>query len=386
MISRMFAAVVGLLLASHSATAQEQKSAQPKLPEGPGRQMVVEYCANCHELQRIEEDQGTEAQWITRIRRMIRRGATIPTEQIEPLGKYLAQALPPRVRSLPPDSSPIATAIAEVSMRSIQTWVRAAGKVRSDLVTVIAPLQSTDGHIVKPGQRVRAFAVGARSSMYQGKVLRVSTEARGAEVTVQLAGKARLPDDMFIIEIIVQHAPALSIPNDAIVEEGDRKLVYVQGGDGYLPQTIKTALQGELHTEVLSGLKDGDRIVTLGSFFIDAEYKLKGGMDAGSDDSVNVEYRSVRPPREGENDIEVVVKHPDGTPLTDARVKVIYSMPAMPSMNMPEMRDEFELMHRSDGLYSGQVRLSMPGTWQVSSIVERNGRIVARKESSLITK
>ena len=34
--------------------------------------------------------------------------------------------------------------------------------------------------------------------------------------------------------------------------------------------------QGELLTQVLDGVKEGDPVVTFGSFFIDAEQKLKG--------------------------------------------------------------------------------------------------------------
>ena len=35
-------------------------------------------------------------------------------------------------------------------------------------------------------------------------------------------------------------------------------------------------IQGELLTQVLDGIKEGDQVVTFGSFFIDAEQKLKG--------------------------------------------------------------------------------------------------------------
>ena len=67
------------------------------------------------------------------------------------------------------------------------------------------------------------------------------------------------------------------MPNEAIIEEGDRHVVYVQQQAGqYVPQEIQTGIQGELYTQVLDGLKDGEQVVTFGSFFIDAEHKLKG--------------------------------------------------------------------------------------------------------------
>jgi hypothetical protein len=35
-------------------------------------------------------------------------------------------------------------------------------------------------------------------------------------------------------------------------------------------------VQGELFTEVVAGLTPGEKVVTFGSFFIDAEHTLKG--------------------------------------------------------------------------------------------------------------
>ena len=57
----------------------------------------------------------------------------------------------------------------------------------------------------------------------------------------------------------------------------DRRVVYVKDAAGsYGPREIQIGLQGELFTEVTGGLKSGEQVVTFGSFFIDADFKLKG--------------------------------------------------------------------------------------------------------------
>ena len=66
------------------------------------------------------------------------------------------------------------------------------------------------------------------------------------------------------------------MPNEAILESGGTSTVYVQQPDHqYLPRNIKVGVQGELFTQVLDGLTAGQQVVTIGSFFIDAEHRLK---------------------------------------------------------------------------------------------------------------
>jgi len=93
-----------------------------------------------------------------------------------------------------------------------------------------------------------------------------------------------------------------------------------------------------------------------------------------NDGSLQIGYRGEPdPPKSGDNKVQVTIARTDGSPLTDAEVAVTYYMPAMPSMSMPEMRDTFSLSHQGSGAYSGPVRLSMGGTWQVTVAVTQNG-------------
>lgn len=261
----------------HGATSPGDRQSLSRLADGPGKDLVVEHCAGaCHEMQRIEESQGTRAEWVTRIRRMLRRGAVIPAERIEPLANYLAAALPPRVRAHSTNASPIAVTLGEVAIRPIQTWVRAAGVIQSDAQTLLVALSGADIEFVKAGQRVRVFAMSSRSSMLQGRVTRVVEQGEGMQAEIRLAVPAR--DDDYLVEIITERDALLSIPNEAIIEEGERQVVYVESRSGdFEPRTVTTGIQGELYTQVTGGLKPTERVVTFGSFFIDAEYKMKSG-------------------------------------------------------------------------------------------------------------
>jgi len=167
--------------------------------------------------------------------------------------------------------------IGAVSSRLVQSWVRAAGAIDKTNKILSADLIGPEAALIKVGQRVRAFPPSSKSSMYQAFVTRVIPRAGGATVEASLASTGRQNATLYVMEVVVEQGPFLSVPNEAIIEEGDKHIVYVQQQPGqYVPQEIHTGIQGELYTQILDGVNDGDQVVTFGSFFIDAEHKLKG--------------------------------------------------------------------------------------------------------------
>jgi len=169
-----------------------------------------------------------------------------------------------------------------ITVRPIQVWVRTAGLIDKSGKVVTAYLSAADGAAVKVGQRARTFPVESRSSMFQAFVSRVAPEGRRVRVDVTLAAKGRENAMNYLVEIVTDLGDFLSVPNEAIIEEGERRIAYVQRPSGqYEPQEIRTGIQGELYTQISGGLKEGDQVVTFGSFFIDSEYKLKGTAEGG---------------------------------------------------------------------------------------------------------
>jgi hypothetical protein len=92
------------------------------------------------------------------------------------------------------------------------------------------------------------------------------------------------------------------------------------------------------------------------------------------------------PPRVGENAIEAVVKDSSGQPIADATVTVSFVMPAMPSMGMPAMRTVATLPPTEPGTYCGTGQIASPGRWDVTVVVNRDGRRVATKRLALVVR
>jgi Cu(I)/Ag(I) efflux system membrane fusion protein len=113
--------------------------------------------------------------------------------------------------------------------------------------------------------------------MYQADVTQVLPQSGAVTIRATVQGQTLESNRHFVLEIVTENDEFLSVPNEAILESGGKQVVYVKNPDGgYAPQEIKAGLRGELFTQVLDGLEAGQQVVTIGSFFIDAEHRLKG--------------------------------------------------------------------------------------------------------------
>ena len=111
------------------------------------------------------------------------------------------------------------------------------------------------------------------------------------------------------------------------------------------------------------------------------------GQSSDAAQAVIIELRSQPdPPKSGDNTFDVTVSQPDGSPVIDATVTTVFSMPAMPSMNMPAMRSTATLAHEASGRYRGTGQLSMSGTWNVTVTVSHGVEEIGRKNFSIVAK
>jgi YtkA-like len=79
------------------------------------------------------------------------------------------------------------------------------------------------------------------------------------------------------------------------------------------------------------------------------------------------------PPIVGDNTITIELKDASGKAITDARVKIEYSMPAMPGMPAMNYKSDAALKNG----YQAQMNLSMAGSWNVVIKIIRAERLQA---------
>jgi Cu(I)/Ag(I) efflux system membrane fusion protein len=150
-------------------------------------------------------------------------------------------------------------------------------------VWVVAEIYESDLSLVREGETAKI-----RMSNFPGKVLSarveyvsptLSEETRTAKVRFSLPNAdGRLKPQMFTnLEMDVNMGTRLVVPEDSIIDTGERQIVYVDKGDGnFEPRIVMVGIVSDGMAEVLSGLKVNERVAASANFLIDSEARLKG--------------------------------------------------------------------------------------------------------------
>jgi membrane fusion protein, copper/silver efflux system len=88
--------------------------------------------------------------------------------------------------------------------------------------------------------------------------------------------EALKPDMYADVEFRASLPAKLTVPAEAVLDSGERKTVFVDRGDGYFePREVTTGERADGRIQILSGLREGERVVTSGNFLIDSESQMR---------------------------------------------------------------------------------------------------------------
>ena len=110
-------------------------------------------------------------------------------------------------------------------------------------------------------------------------------KTRTAKVRLESENPAgELKPEMFAdVTIHGKTRDVLQVPDDAVMDSGTRKIVFLSAGEGKLvPREIKTGDHGSGIYEVTAGLVEGDLVVRGANFLVDSESRLKAAISAMS--------------------------------------------------------------------------------------------------------
>ncbi|MCX6866318.1 MAG: efflux RND transporter periplasmic adaptor subunit [Verrucomicrobia bacterium] len=138
---------------------------------------------------------------------------------------------------------------------------------------------------IKPGLSVSVTTPSLPEKTFAGKITFIdpnfdeatrSTNVRVALPNPIVNGKRELLNRLYADGMVELEAPSvLTVPRSAVIETGPEAVVYIdQNGGGYAHTVLQTGRRGDTHVEVLSGLKEGDAVVTNGNLLIDGQAEM----------------------------------------------------------------------------------------------------------------
>jgi membrane fusion protein, copper/silver efflux system len=149
-------------------------------------------------------------------------------------------------------------------------------------VWITADIFERDALLVRAGQDARVSLSYLPGQALRAKVNfiqpQVDPVTRTIKVRLEAANpKQQLKQEMFVaVDFRIPSAPVLTVPAEAILDSGLKKIVFLDKGDGkFEPRTVETGDRRDGRIEIVSGLTAGEKIATSGVFLIDSESQLK---------------------------------------------------------------------------------------------------------------
>lgn len=220
-----------------------------------------------------------------------------------------------------------------------QTIVQLAGLKK---VWVLAELTERDSGRVRAEQSAEISVDAIPGQSFHGKVdyiyPQLDAASRTVRVRIEVANESGFlrPGMYARVQLAAKEREALTVPSEAVIETGTRKVVLVRHNDGFRPVEVRTAGEAGGRTEVLAGLSSGDEIVLSGQFLIDSEASLKGALSrldigAASDSPATTSEQATI---SGQGTIDEVAP---------ARGVVTLTHDPIPELQWPTMTMEFKL-------------------------------------------
>lgn len=157
-------------------------------------------------------------------------------------------------------------------------------------VWVIGDIYEKDVANIKAGQKASMKLTAFPGEDFDGVISyiypSVSQGTRTMKIRIEFNNRdSRLRPGMYA-EIKIENAgeSTLAIPNDGILDGGNEQYAFVvHDGIHFEPRLIKVGRSSDDYAEILSGIDDGDTVVTSANFLIDSESRLKSAVSGMSD-------------------------------------------------------------------------------------------------------
>jgi len=154
-------------------------------------------------------------------------------------------------------------------------------------VWVDVTIYEFEAPLVQTGQRAELTLQSQPGAKLQGRVTYIYPTVESMTRTLRARLEFANPDLMLKpamygdVQILVPVAEQLAIPEQSVIDTGTRKVVFVVVDEGtFMPREVTVGPRAAGYYPVLSGLEEGDRVVSSANFLIDSESRFQAAIEA----------------------------------------------------------------------------------------------------------
>ncbi|MCK3780222.1 efflux RND transporter periplasmic adaptor subunit [Ensifer sesbaniae] len=155
-------------------------------------------------------------------------------------------------------------------------------------VWVIADVPEFDAASIRKGAHATVRVRNLLGKTFEGKVdliyPELQAQTRTAKVRIELSNTDGLLLANMYAEVEIasgETTPVVAVPNSAVIDTGDRQVVFVDKGEGrFEPRDVTLGMRGDERTEIRKGIEAGEKIVVSANFLLDAESNLNAALNA----------------------------------------------------------------------------------------------------------
>lgn len=149
-------------------------------------------------------------------------------------------------------------------------------------IWILADIYENDIQFIKLGQQASLKVTSLPDKIFKGTVTFidyvVNTSTRSTRVRFEFDNSGYLlkPGMYATVEIDLNLGKQLALPEEALIDTGTRKIVFVEKEKGlYEPREVQLGYKADHYYEIISGLKTGESVVTSSQFLLDSESRIK---------------------------------------------------------------------------------------------------------------
>ena len=185
--------------------------------------------------------------------------------------------------------SPQSGVVSEVLVREGQAVMPGTPLFRvngTDTLWLEAAIPQAGSAAIGPGTKVQATVNAVPGKTFDGEVeallpqIDPTNRTQRARIVLRNEGGQLVPGMFAELTLQAEEGTAVPlVPTEALIATGTDSRVILVGTDGsFQPVRVRVGRSSGGHTEILAGLKGGERVVTSGQFLIDSEASLSGAL------------------------------------------------------------------------------------------------------------